>query len=184
MNQQHKWAIGATALLTAATSFAQTSVGVLNPNPNSLVIQDSPANVGHANFLTQAGMSSLITTAFANNTGGVINWDSANGWVNGVNALSFTVSYGVSQSQSLTLGRADGGGASTFGATGNAGSPATSGDQILGFQNSGSPVTLTFDKGLSAWGITQLNRFAGRDVTMSFTDGQQRDQLLTPEPGS
>jgi len=98
----------------AAPLYAQTTVGVLNPNPNSLTIQDSPNNVGNANFVTQAAMGSLITTAFANNKGGVINWDTANGWVSGANATAFTVTYGTSQSPSLTLTRADGGGADGF----------------------------------------------------------------------
>jgi hypothetical protein len=161
----------AAALVLTANSFAAnpTTVGVLDPNPNNLTIQNSPNNVGNANFVTQAAMSNLITTAFANDTGGVINWDTANGWVAGANALSFTVSYGTSQSQSLTLTRADGGGPNTFGANNNTPTATTSGDMYLGFQNSSSPVTLTFDKGLSAWGITEINRFASRDVTFSFT---------------
>lgn len=155
----------------ASPAFAATptTVGVLNPTPGIQTIVDSPNNVGNSYFLTQANMSLAVGNAFNNNQGGVINWDSANGWVSGVNALSFTVSYGTSQSQLLTITRADGGGANTFGASLPSGSPPTSGDQYLGFQNSGSPVTFTFDQGLSAWGITQLNRFASRDVTMSFT---------------
>lgn len=152
-----------------APLYAQTTVGVLNPNPNSLTIQDSPNNVGNANFLTQANMSVAVANAFNNNQGGVVNWDSANGWVSGVNALFSTVSYGTSQSQLLTITRADGNATYTFGANNNTPTLTTSGDQYLGFQNSSSPVTLTFDKGLSAWGITEINRFASRDVTFSFT---------------
>src|SRR6266567_7893062 len=72
----------AAALVLTATSFAAnpTTVGVLNPTPNGQTIVDSPNNVGNANFVGQSAMSSLMTSAFANNAGGVINFDSANGW--------------------------------------------------------------------------------------------------------
>jgi hypothetical protein len=161
----------AAALVLTSSSFAAnpTTVGVLNPTPGTQTIVDSPQNVGNANFLGQAAMSSLISSAFANDTGGVVNWDSANGWVVNQTALSYTVSYGTSQSQSLTITRDDGGGLNTFAASTGSGSTPTSGDQYLGLQNSGSPFTLTFDKGLTAWGMTQLNRFSSRTVTMSFT---------------
>lgn len=57
-----------------------------------------------------------------------------------------------------------------FGPSGSSGqTPSVSGDNYLAFNSSGSPITLTFDKGLSAWGITQLNRTASRTVTMAFT---------------
>src|SRR5690242_15047649 len=163
MNSKKTLAGCAAALFLAANSFAAdpTTVGVLNPNPSSLTIQDSPNNVGNANFLTQANMSLAVGNAFNNNQGGVVNWDSANGWVLNANALSFAVSYGTSQSQLLTITRADGAG-NTFGVTSGNGSTTTSGDQYLGFQNLTTPITLTFDKGLSAWGITQLDRFGSR----------------------
>lgn len=143
-----------------------TTVGVINPTPGGQTIQDSPNNVGNLDFLTQSGMSSLMTTAFANDTGGVVNFDTANGWVAG-NMTSATVSYGTSQSQLLTFSRTDS--ANNFGPTSGGGTTQTSGDLYLGFGGSGSPITLSFSQGLSAWGITELDRFASRDVTLSFT---------------
>lgn len=164
-----KWPAGVAALVLAANSFAATTVGVIDPTPQGQTIQDSPNNVGNANFITRSAMDTLMATAFANDTGGVINFDSANGWVGNVNASSFAVTYGTSQTNTLTLSRTDGGGTNTFGPSSGAGTTQTSGDLYVGFQNSGSPIEFTFSQGLSAWGITQLNRFASRDVTMSFT---------------
>ena len=96
-----------------------------------------------------------------------MNFDSANGWAAG-NAASFTVSYGVDQTSLLTISRTDGGG--NFGPTaGSSQSKQTSGDQILGIGGGSSPVTFTFSEGLDDWGITELDRQASRDVTMTFT---------------
>lgn len=147
---------------------AMSTVGILNPNPNSLVIVDSPANVGHANFLTQSAMSTLVANAFNNNSGGVIDWEPANGWIaNSQNASSQIASYGLSQLNLLTITRTDS--VNLFGPTTGSGSSTTSGVNYLGFTGSGSPVTLTFSTGLTDWGMTQLNRFASRTVTFSFT---------------
>jgi hypothetical protein len=158
-------------LLTVATvhSFgAMPTVGVLNPNPPSAGIVDSPANVGNASFLTASSMAAAVATAFNNDLGGVIDWEPANGWsANSQNATFQTVSYGLSQANLLTITRTDS--ANLFGPTTGGGSPPTSGVNYLGFTGSGSPVTLTFSTGLTDWGMTQLNRFASRTVTFSFT---------------
>ena len=160
----------AAALVLTSTSFAQiTTVGVLDPNPNGQTIQNSPANMGNANFVTLSTMSSLMTTAFANNTGGVMNFDNINGWPANGAALSYTISYGTSGSQSLIFGRNDGGGGNTMGSTSGSGTTDVSSGQYLAFQSSGSPITLTFSQGLVDWGVTQLNRNSSRDVTLSFT---------------
>jgi hypothetical protein len=112
-------------------------------------------------------MSSLMTTAFANNTGGVMNFDNVNGWPANTAQTSFTVNYGTSGSQSLIFGRNDGG--NPMNSTSGGGTTDVSNGQYLGFNNSGSPVTLTFSQGLVEWGATQLNRNSSRDVTLSFT---------------
>lgn len=159
----------AVALLLAggiAPVFGATSVGVLNPNPNGLIIVDSPNNVGHVSFLGQAAMSGLVGAAFNNNTGGVIDWEGNNGWIaNGQNLAAHIVSYGTAQSSSLTISIAAG----TFGPTTLSGTLPTSGTNYLGFQANNVPNTLLFSSGLTAWGITELNRGASRDVTFSFT---------------
>jgi hypothetical protein len=157
----------AATLALSVHAIAQTTVGELHPNPNALTIQDSPANTAHPNFMTKAAMATAVASAYNSNEGGVINWDTSAGWVNGTNANSFDVTYGTHANRILTLTRGDAG--VTFGATQNGASPTTSGDMMVGVQNSGSPLVLTFSKGLLAWGITQLNRFSSRDVVMSFT---------------
>lgn len=156
------------ALLACAqgAAFGASTVGTLTANPPPVGIVDSPNNVGHANFMTLSAMSNAVGTAFANNTGGVIDWEGANGWVaNGQNLNSHTVSYGVSQANSLSITLSN---SQTFGPTTLNNSPVTtSGTNYLGFQT-GSPNRLDFSAGLTAWGIAQINRNASRDVTFSF----------------
>ncbi len=159
------------AILAGANSTvygAMTTVSALNPNPPAPGIVDSPANVGNANFINAATMTVAVANAFNNNSGGVIDWEPANGWIaNSQNASSQTVSYGLSQANFLTITRTDS--ANTFGPTTGGGSPTTSGVNYLGFAGTGSPVTLAFSTGLTDWGMTQLNRFSSRTVTFSFT---------------
>jgi len=149
------------------TSEAQTTVSALNPTPPVMGVVDSPNNVGNANFLTVANMTLDVANAFANNSGGVINWEAANGWTaNAQNALFQTVSYGILQTSFLTITRTEGG-VNTFGPTTGSGTTGTSGVNYLGLQ-SASPVTFSFSSGLTEWGMTQLDRSASRDVTFSF----------------
>ena len=153
----------------------RATVGVINPDAgtNGLTVVDSPANVGNANFLTLSSMGSLMTTEFANNNGGVINWDTAQGWTG--TGTSFDAVYGTSGSKTLTISLAapiDGGAPTAFGQNSGNGTTATSSSTYLAFSGgsgAGTPVTFNFSKGLSAWGITQLSRPGDRTVTMSFT---------------
>lgn len=172
----------ALAAGASAPALAATTVGVLNPNPNALVIVDSPNNVGNPNFLTQAAMSAQVATAFNNNLGGVIDWEPGNGWIaNGQNFASHTVSYGIAQSSSLTIS-VNG----TMGPTTANGTLASSGVNYLGFQQNVSPNTLSFSSGLTAWGMTELNRGASRDVTFTFTllDNSTISYALQNQSGS
>jgi len=166
--------LGAVALtllgaLPGAFAANPTTVSVFDTNPGGQTIQNSPNNLANLNFVTQSTMSSLMTTAFANNTGGVITFDTAQGWSQNVNQNAFTVSYGTSQSSLLTLTRTDGAGNNTFGSTSGSGTTQVSGDAFVGFQNSSSPLTFSFSQGLVDWGITQLSRSGDRTVTLSFT---------------
>lgn len=153
----------------------RAAVGVINPDAgtNGVTVVDSPANVGNAHFITAAAMGSLMTNKFADNTGGVINWDAAQGWFD--SGTSFSVAYGASKSKSLTISLAppvDGGAPTLFGTSTGGGTTATSSSTYLAFgggPGAGTPVTFNFSEGLSAWGITQLARFGDRTVTMSFT---------------
>jgi hypothetical protein len=165
------WAV-AIALLAGANGSAfgqETTVGALNPTPPSVGIVDAPADVGNADFITQAAMTLAVATAFNNNTGGVIDWEADNGWVaNAQNALSQTVSYGTGQASMLTISRDDGAG-NTFGPTTGSGTTGTSGVNYLGFQTQSSPITLSFSTGLADWGMTLLDRGSSRTVTFAFT---------------
>ena len=151
----------------AFTAQGQTTVGALNPNPPSAGIVDSLANAANANFVTQASMATIVSSAFIGNTGGVINWQAANGWVANLSNTVETVSYGNSQGNSLTITRNDG--ANYFGASIGGGTTGTSGAQYLAFNGTGSPVDLTFSYGLLYWGMAIVDRSATRTAQLTFT---------------
>jgi len=173
MTPKHTIAGCAIALVAVSSAFAQSTVGVLDPNPSSLTIQNSPANVGNASFVTLSSMNSLIATAFANDTGGVINFDPANGWTT-TPVSSINLTYGTSQANSLTMSLGpSAAGLTGFASSTGSGTTAVSGANYLAFSGgSGTPpldATLNFSQGLSDFGITQLARSGDRTLTLSFT---------------
>lgn len=148
-----------------------TTVGIMNPNPRALHIVDSPRNARHPNFVGQAEMSRLVTTAFQNNQGGVIDWENDNGWVaNSPYMTSDLVTFGEAQRSLIGFSVNEG---MTFGPrTGNGTVGTTSGTNYLGFEGlntGGFQVTMSFSNGLTAWGATQLNRGVFQGLTLSFT---------------
>jgi hypothetical protein len=174
MNTKQTLKIGLCAIATVAfisTSQAQMpTVGVLNPTPPPPGIVNSPANALNPVFLSVGNMTLDVATAYANNKGGVIDWEGANGWIaNGQNFVSQTNSYGTAHLNQLIITRIDTNPAALFGPTTLSGTPTTSGTNYLGFAGPASPVVLTFSKGLDSWGMTELNRGASRTVTFSFT---------------
>lgn len=101
---------------TLASPITVDSVGVLDPNPNSLTLADAVSNSA-ANGITLANFQTLMTASFASNSGGVLDFqeqyqggtwpnnpqNSANNGVTVGNgsANTITATYGVSQSSSL-----------------------------------------------------------------------------------
>jgi hypothetical protein len=173
MNTKQTIKIGLCAIAIVgfiSTSQAQNrTVGVLNPTPPPPGVVNSPANALNPVFDSVAHVTLSVANAFANNTGGVIDWEGNNGWIANNNLVSQTVSYGTAQAQQLTITRIDTNPAALFGATTLGGTPTTSGTNYLGFAGPSSPVVLNFSKGLTTWGMTELNRSASRTVTFSFT---------------
>ncbi len=152
-------------VLTAQAQQNATTVGVLNPLGTSFV--NSPVNVGNASFVTESTMVSLMTAAFSANTGGVVNWEAANGWTSASTLTNATLSYGISQSQSLTMSETQPfpgqfGGASAVGTT------LTSGTQFLGFGANQTPI-FNFSTGLVDWGMFFVDRGATRTAGITFT---------------
>jgi len=96
------------------------TVGVLDPNPNALPIVDATSNAA-ANGVTLTNFQTLMTSAFASNTGGVMDFQEqfqGGTWPNNPagspnngltvgnsSANTITATYGVSQSQSMSFFR-------------------------------------------------------------------------------
>ncbi len=150
---------------TAQAQLNATTVGLINPSGTAFV--NSPVNVGNSSFVTEASMVSLMNSAYSGNTGGVVNWEAANGWTVASTLTNATLSYGTSQSQSLVMTETQPfpgqfGGASAVGTT------LTSGTQFLGLGSNQTPI-FNFSAGLVAWGMFLLDRGATRSAGLTFT---------------
>ena len=148
-----------TIAAASATSFSTSTVGVLNPN-NHTILEST------GNSLTESAFASSLTTAFANNTGGVWNFDNPGGMgtVNVGNTI--TLSYGVSQSSSLvmTLGGQD------INTGFNTTSEATSSSQQMGLSADASTRTFTLNTSLLNIGVFVGNRGdSSRTTVLSVT---------------
>ena len=115
-------AVASTAGMAMGAPITVDSVGVLDPNPNNLTIADSAGNTSLGlNGVTLANFKTLITAAFASNTGGVLDFqESFQGgtWPNnpvaspntGVavgngSANAVTATYGTSQTSTMSFFR-------------------------------------------------------------------------------
>ena len=194
------------------------SVGVLDPNPNTLTVADAASNTSLArNGVTLTAFQALMqgpSGAYATNKGGVLDfqeqfqggtWPNQTSAANGVNAGNgasnlITATYGTSASRSMVFYRSDGvdngadsidantnqgtnvisGGGQTQNGSGtaqydftnqvfNGPSSSTVGGGYMGIVNVGSPVVLTFNTGLSAFGITALPRGSSRHSQLTAT---------------
>lgn len=171
-------AICASSAVATAATLTVSTVGSLDPNPNSILINDAVSNSG-VNGVTLAAFKPLVAGAFAGNRGGVVTGDPTEGWTNAIvgngpaNPVSAT--YGAAQSQTLKLWRTNadpgnsvGDGSLFFGiqANTNNGTNVASGTGYIGFQGSASP-SLSFDTGLANLGITLLPRGGDRTATLT-----------------
>ena len=80
MGHKYMWRAKAALLLTAIVSgtalaapITVDSVGTLDPNPNTLTIVDAPSNSA-AHGVTLSTFQSLMTSAYANDKGGVMDF--------------------------------------------------------------------------------------------------------------
>lgn len=165
----HKIAIAsvlaASIVAASATSFTTGTTNVIDPN-GLTILQATDATVTSTTF------ASDIATAYANNTGGVWNFDAPSGW-SLANGDNLTLTYGGAQTNSLVLAYSESGGGGLN--QGNVGSgQATSGSFILGQGGSVVDRTFTPNKPLLEVGIISVNRGdASRipSLVVTFLDG-------------
>jgi hypothetical protein len=151
----------ASIAAAGAANYTTGTVGTINGNGKTII-------EATGNSLTATAFASDIATAFANNTGGVWNFDGAAFAVE--NGETITLSYGVSQANSVVMTLSSG-----LGINQSAnGGEATSGGFVMGLAGDASTRTFTLDTPLLALGIFNTDRNdAGRlpVLTVNYLSG-------------
>ena len=115
-----------------------------------------------SNNISLAAFTTNVAAAFADDAGGVINFD---GGFNSDTAIN--ANYGVSGTNVLGITAAN---TVTFTNSGNNGAVSISGNRILQINGSQTGTTFTFDTDLTSFGLTALSRTTGdRTVAISGT---------------
>jgi len=168
------WALPAVSAFGSAVTV--NTVGAYDPldtNP-SLTISDAASNA-LTNGISLANFKPLVSSAFANDTGGVWNGEPGSGASGDITmggnygdgaANAITANYGTSESHTLNFYRSDGSGG--FSPNNNTSNLVISGQAYIGFSTAAEP-TITFSQGLSALGFTMIGRGASRTVTLTAT---------------
>ena len=158
----------------SAASITVDTVGTINGNGRT-ILETTGSTVTSTAFIAD------IATAYANNTGGVMNFEANPMFVQ--NNDTITLNYGVSLTNSLDL---------TYNSanaidSGDIPGEATSGDRVLGLVGGADTRTFTPDKGLLEIGIFSTDRGdAGRlpvltvtyfDTTNASTSGANADDV-------
>jgi len=132
--------------------------GTLNANA-------TPFTENTGNTITEVAMASAVLSAYASDTGGVWNFDTA--FAAAASGDAFSLTYGASQNKTLLLTLTDTGGGLS---QGNGNPVFASGAFFLASGGSVTSHTLTPDQYLQSVGIFELNRFdVGRTFTISAT---------------
>jgi hypothetical protein len=169
----------AASMTTAsATPYIDDVVGVLNGNAKAVF-------EATGNTVTSTTFATDIATAFANNTGGV--WDFDGAAFNVVSGETITLNYGASLSKQLVLTLNEGSGAAGINQANNAGEP-TSGSFELGFGGSGATRTFVSSTPLLEVGIFNSDRNDSsripvltvffQDNTSASTSGANADNVF------
>ena len=136
----------ASSVASQAASITVDTVGVINP------IGKTPILEATGNSTDVTSFSSIISTAFSNDTGGVWNFDTVGGFT--INSSeTITLKYGTSLANSLVLTMTG-----TAINQGVVGGEPTSGTGELGLTGDASTRTFTFDKPLLSIGIISADR--------------------------
>ncbi len=140
-----------------AASIIVNTVGTVNENGRTIL-------EATGNSMNSTTFASAITTAYANDTGGVWNFDGANFGVNAGETI--TLNYGASQANSVILGLSGTNGINQ----GNVVGEATSGSFELGLGGDASTRVFTLSTVMSSIGIFSLDRNdASRTSVLSVT---------------
>jgi hypothetical protein len=153
--------------IASATSITYGTVGTVNTNNRTII--DATGDTITYNNTGNTTFSSAMATAFANDTGGVWNFDGANFDV--APGQTITLNYGISQSKTevLTLG-----GTNNINQANNIGNEPTSGASGLGLGGDGTTRTFTLSEGLLTLGIFNTDRNDASRIpvlTVTFKDG-------------
>jgi PEP-CTERM motif len=148
------WTMLAAALVlssvvgvTQAASINVNTVGTINGNART-ILEAGGSTVNSTTF------ASDIATAFANNTGGVWNFEGTT--FNVLDGETVTLNYGISLAKSLVLTVNNGGGVDSN--QSNQPGEATSGTFVLGFGGGANTRTFTPSTGLLELGIFNTDR--------------------------
>jgi len=150
-------AIAASIAAAAAASITVVATGSINGNTKTIT-------EATGNSMNATTFASSVETAFANDTGGVWNFDGPNFGVNVGETI--TLNYGASQTNSEVLTLSSGNNINQ----GNVAGEATSGSTELGLGGDASTRTFTLSTPLSSVGIFSLNRAdSSRTSVLSVT---------------
>jgi len=142
--------LAASIAAASAASYSTSTVGVLNPNGHTILETTG-------NSLTYSAFASSLSTAFANDTGGVWNFDGVGGF-NVVSGETITLSYGTSQANSLVMTLTEGVGANGINQGNITTGEATSSSTGLGLGGNAATRTFTLGTPLLNIGIFVGNR--------------------------
>ena len=179
-------ALAATACTALGAAATFNTVGALDPNngvattaAGTVTITDAASNTA-TNGVTFASFSTLVSSAYASDTGGVVNFEQANVTTGNLPnttigdsaANSVTALYGTSLSNSLSFYRSDAATTPTVAIDYNTNQGAylasgATGGGYLGVQGA-SNYSLTFSPGIVDFGITFLPRADAAKRTSQF----------------
>jgi hypothetical protein len=130
-----------------------------------MAINDAASN-SLTDGITLSSFEALITSAFAANTGGDMDFEAANGWTGSTIAMNTAVNinYGVSEANSVSISRTDVSSGTGWNTASN-NAWVSSGSNYLGFSGVGN-ATFTFGSGLADIGLTMLPRGSTRTTEL------------------
>jgi hypothetical protein len=149
--------LAASVVAASATNYTTGTTNVINPNGKTVL-------EATGNSFDATTFSNNVATAFANETGGVWNFDGSSFSVNVGETI--TLNYGASLTNSLVLTLSSG---NTIN-QGNTGGEPTSGSLLMGLSGDGSTRVYTPNKPLLAVAIFNTDRNdSGRTVVLTAT---------------
>ena len=113
-------------------------------------------------------MSADFLTAFNNNQGGVVNFDTITNTIDQANFKQFDAAFGTDLAFTLSVNRINAPGDNTSGLNTNSNNTVLSGANYLGISGNAA-FTIAFSRPLKEFGISAVSRGAQRTGTMTIT---------------